>query len=243
MITLNVNVDHIATIRQARRGNEPDPVVAAMLCELAGARGVVCHLREDRRHIQDRDVELLRQVVSTKLDLEMAAVPEIIQIALKIKPDMVTIVPEKRMELTTEGGLDVAKDVQRYSELVSTMHSAGIEVSFFVEPEQSQIDASKQAGADIVEIHTGKYANVVKEQDILQELEKIKNAAHYAKSIGLRVAAGHGLNYRNVLPICKIDAIDELSIGHSIISRSVFVGIERAVKEMIEIINSASLIR
>jgi len=243
MITLNVNVDHIATIRQARGGNEPDPVVAAMLCELAGARGIVCHLREDRRHIQDRDVELLRQVVSTKLDLEMAAVNEIIQIALRIKPDMVTIVPEKRMELTTEGGLDVARDIQKYSELVTAMHSAGIEVSFFVEPEITQVDASKSAGADIVELHTGKYANLKNEKEILKELENINNAAHYAKSIGLKVAAGHGLNYRNVVPICKIKAIDELSIGHSIISRSVFVGIERAVREMIEIINSTSLIR
>lgn len=241
MITLNVNVDHIATIRQARGGTEPDPVAAAIICELAGARGIVCHLREDRRHIQDRDVELLRRVVSTKLDLEMAAVDEIIQIALKIKPDMVTIVPEKRMELTTEGGLNVAKDVLRYEELVKVMHNAGIEVSFFIEPEFEQIDACLKTGADIVELHTGVYANLKKEREINNELRRIKEAAKYAKSNGLKVAAGHGLNYINVVPISKIDFIDELSIGHSIISRATFVGLEKAVKEMIELITSATV--
>ncbi len=241
MISLNVNVDHIATIRQARGGTEPDPVAAAIICELAGARGIVCHLREDRRHIQDRDVELLRRVVSTKLDLEMAAVDEIIQIALKIKPDMVTIVPEKRMELTTEGGLNVAKDVPRYEELVKVMHNAGIEVSFFIEPEFEQIDAALKTGADIVELHTGVYANLKKEKEINNELRRIKEAAKYAKSNGLKVAAGHGLNYINVVPISKIDFIDELSIGHSIISRAAFVGLEKAVKEMIELITSATV--
>lgn len=241
MIILNVNVDHIATIRQARGGTEPDPVAAAIICELAGARGIVCHLREDRRHIQDRDVELLRRVVSTKLDLEMAAVDEIIQIALKIKPDMVTIVPEKRMELTTEGGLNVAKDVPRYEELVKVMHNAGIEVSFFIEPEFEQIDAALKTGADIVELHTGVYANLKKQKEINNELRRIKEAAKYAKSNGLKVAAGHGLNYINVVPISKIDFIDELSIGHSIISRAAFVGLEKAVKEMIELITSATV--
>ncbi len=241
MITLNVNVDHIATIRQARGGNEPDPVAAAIICELAGARGIVCHLREDRRHIQDRDVELLRRVVSTKLDLEMAAVDEIIQIALKIKPDMVTIVPEKRMELTTEGGLDVAMDVPKYEELVKVMHNAGIEVSFFIEPNFEQIDAALKAGADIVELHTGVYANLKEEKEIHNELRRIKEASKYSKSNGLKVAAGHGLNYFNVVPISRIDFIDELSIGHSIISRAAFVGLEKAVREMIELINSATI--
>ncbi|MGC8748274.1 MAG: pyridoxine 5'-phosphate synthase [Candidatus Kapaibacteriota bacterium] len=243
MITLNVNVDHIATIRQARRGNEPDPVAAAVICELAGANGIVCHLREDRRHIQDRDVELLRQIVTTKLDLEMAAVDEIINIALHIKPDLVTIVPEKRLELTTEGGLDVARDVPRFTELVKTMHGSGIEVSFFVEPEIEQIDAVLHTGAEIVELHTGVYANLRDEKMVKIELERIRKAADYAKNSGLKVVAGHGLNYRNVVEICRIGAIDELSIGHSIVSRAAFVGLERAVREMIEMINFSSLSR
>lgn len=243
MITLNVNVDHIATLRQARGGNEPDPVAAAVICELAGANGIVCHLREDRRHIQDRDVELLRQIVTTKLDLEMAAVEEIINIALRIKPDLVTIVPEKRMELTTEGGLDVTADIPRYTNLVQIMHSNQIEVSFFVEPEVEQIDAVLRTGAEIVELHTGVYSNLKDEKKIKTELERIRKAADYAKSNGLKVVAGHGLNYRNVVEICRISSIDELSIGHSIISRAALVGLERAVKEMIEVINYSVLLR
>lgn len=243
MITLNVNVDHIATLRQARGGNEPDPVAAAMLCELAGASGIVCHLREDRRHINDRDVELLRKVVSTKLDLEMAAVEEIIQIALNIKPDLVTIVPERRMELTTEGGLDVASDIRRFAELVERMHSAGIEVSFFVEPESVQIEASSKAGADMVELHTGVYSNLKRNEELQNELYRLKESANFAKSLGLKVAAGHGLNYQNVSRLCQIDAISELSIGHSIVSRASLVGIERAVREMLELINYAVLTR
>ncbi|MEJ5286491.1 MAG: Pyridoxine 5'-phosphate synthase [Candidatus Kapaibacterium sp.] len=243
MVTLNVNVDHIATLRQARGGNEPDPVAAAVICELAGANGIVCHLREDRRHIQDRDVELLRQVVSTKLDLEMAAVEEIINIALRIKPDLVTIVPEKRMELTTEGGLDVAKDIPRFKELVARMHQSGIEVSFFIEPELKQIDAVLETGAEIVELHTGVYSNLRDIKQIKLELERLKKAADYAKNSGLRVVAGHGLNYRNVFDICLISSIEELSIGHSIISRAAFVGLERAVREMIDAINYAVLSR
>lgn len=243
MITLNVNVDHIATIRQARGGNEPDPIAAAVICELAGAGGIVCHLREDRRHIQDRDVELLRQVVTTKLDLEMAAVEEIIEIALVIKPDLVTIVPEKRMELTTEGGLNVAADIPRYTDLVQRMHTQKIKVSFFVEPEIEQIDAVLHTGAEIVELHTGVYSNLKDEKKLEAELKRIKTAAEYAKSNGLTVVAGHGLNYRNVVEICKIHSIDELSIGHSIISRAALVGLERAVREMIDVINYSVLLR
>lgn len=243
MMTLNVNVDHIATLRQARGGTEPDPVAAAVICELAGANGIVCHLREDRRHIQDRDVELLRQIVSTKLDLEMAAVEEIIQIALRIKPDLVTIVPEKRLELTTEGGLDVASDLTRFTELVKRMHDSGIEVSFFVEPEKKQIEAVLQTGARIVELHTGVYSNLKDEMKIAKELERLRESADFAKNSGLTVVAGHGLNYRNIVGICKIPSIDELSIGHSIISRSAFVGLERAVREMIEIIHYSVLSR
>lgn len=243
MITLNVNVDHIATLRQARGGKEPDPVSAAVICELAGANGIVCHLREDRRHIQDRDVELLRQVVSTKLDLEMAAVEEIIGIALRIKPDLVTIVPEKRMELTTEGGLDVASDLSRFTDLVKRMHDSGIEVSFFVEPEIEQIEAVLRTGARVVELHTGVYSNLRNEKLVNLELARLKKAADFAKNSGLTVVAGHGLNYHNVVGICKITSIDELSIGHSIISRAAFVGLERAVREMIDIINYSVLAR
>lgn len=243
MIALNVNIDHIATLRQARRGKEPDPITAAILCELAGANGIVCHLREDRRHINDRDVELLRQVVQTKLDLEMAAVEEIIEFALKIKPDMVTIVPERRMELTTESGLDVASDIKKYKILVERMHEKEIFVSFFVEPENTQIEASLEAGADMVELHTGTYANSTKEEVQTKEWNKLKEAANFAKNLGLKVAAGHGLNYQNVSRICLIPPISELSIGHSIISRSAFVGLQNAVREMIELIRIAESIR
>lgn len=243
MITLNVNIDHVATLRQARGGKEPDPVTAAVLCELAGANGIVCHLREDRRHIIDRDVELLRQVVQTKLDLEMAAVEEIIQIALKIKPDMVTIVPERRMELTTEAGLDVSADINKYKTLVDRMHGKEILVSFFVEPERSQIEASLEAGADMVELHTGSYTNSTKEDEQTKEWNRLKEAANFAKNLGLKVAAGHGLNYQNVSRICFIPSITELSIGHSIISRSAFVGIKKAVREMIELIRIVESMR
>ncbi len=238
---LNVNIDHIATIRQARGGKEPDPIAAAVICELAGANGIVCHLREDRRHINDRDVELLRQIVQTKLDLEMANNEEIIQIALKVKPDMVTIVPEKRMELTTEGGLDVITNSQSLRILVERMHERGIIVSFFVEPDKDQIYSAKECGADMVELHTGKYSNLVIASERIIELQKICESAVYAKNLGLKVAAGHGLNYQNVAPICKIDSISELSIGHSIISRAALVGLERAVREMKEIIFQSSL--
>lgn len=243
MITLNVNIDHIATLRQARRGKEPDPVTAAVFCELAGANGIVCHLREDRRHINDRDVELLRYVVQTKLDLEMAAVEEIIQIALKRKPDIVTIVPERRMELTTESGLDVAADINKYKTLVDRMHEKEILVSFFVEPEKSQIEASLEVGADMVELHTGTYANSTKEDNQTKEWNRLKEAANFAKNLGLKVAAGHGLNYQNVSRICSIPSITELSIGYSIISRATFVGIQNAVREMIDLIRISETMR
>ncbi|MGQ9818898.1 MAG: pyridoxine 5'-phosphate synthase [Candidatus Kapaibacteriales bacterium] len=243
MITLNVNIDHIATLRQARKGKDPDPIAAAVLCELAGANGIVCHLREDRRHINDRDVELLRQIVQTKLDLEMAAVEEIIQIALKIKPDLVTIVPERRLELTTESGLDVASNINKYKALVDRMHSKEIMVSFFVEPERSQIEASLEAGADMVEIHTGVYANSTNEVNQNKELNRINESANFAKNLGLKVAAGHGLNYQNVARICLIPSILELSIGHSIISRASLVGLQNAVREMIELIRIAESLR
>lgn len=243
MITLNVNIDHIATLRQARGGKEPDPIYAAVLCEIAGANGIVCHLREDRRHINDRDVLLLRQVIQTKMDLEMAAVEEIIQIALRIKPDLVTIVPERRMELTTEAGLDVASDINRYKLLVEKMHDNGIKVSFFVEPERSQIEASLDAGADMVELHTGAYANAFNEEEQTNEFLRLSEAANFARNLGLKVAAGHGLNYQNIPRICQIYSISELSIGHSIISRASFIGIQNAVHEMIELIRVSERLR
>lgn len=243
MITLNVNIDHIATLRQARGGNEPDPVAGAIAAELAGASGIVCHLREDRRHINDRDLRMLKEVNRSKLDLEMAANEEIIKIALETLPDLVTIVPEKRQELTTEGGLDVANNFDSMKSLADRMHEKGIEVSLFVEPDEKQIEASLRVGADMVELHTGTYANARSFERTKFELNKLISAAALASSMGLKVAAGHGLNYMNTKPMCFIHELNELSIGHSIISRAVIVGIERAVKDMIELINNSTLHR
>ncbi len=243
MITLNVNIDHVATLRQARGGNEPDPVSAAIMAELAGASGIVCHLREDRRHINDRDLRILKEVNQTKLDLEMAANEEIIRIALDTIPDLVTIVPEKRQELTTEGGLDVVSNFDQMKSLCDRMHEKSIEVSLFVEPNEQQITAAKEVGADMVELHTGHYANA---KDPIQnefELAKIISSSAFAFACGLKVAAGHGLNYINTKPICMIHEINELSIGHSIMARAIYVGIDRAVKDMIDLINNATLHR
>ncbi len=231
MADLCVNVDHVATIREARGGVEPDPVVAAGVVELAGADGVVVHLREDRRHIQDRDVRLIREIVQTRLTLEMAATPEMLKIATEIGPDIVTLVPERRQEITTEGGLDVAGLIKSTSEAVATLHDAGIPVSLFVDPEPEQIEASAKAGADCIEIHTGRYAEAKGElQD--QEYEQIVDMAQLASGLGLRVHAGHGLNYQNVSRLASLSEIVEFSIGHAIISRSVFAGLEQAVREM-----------
>ncbi|MCX6155730.1 MAG: pyridoxine 5'-phosphate synthase [Candidatus Kapabacteria bacterium] len=236
MITLNVNIDHVATIRNARGGIEPEPVHAALQAELAGAQGIVCHLREDRRHIKDRDVILLKQLVQTKLDLEMANTDEIVNIALAIRPNLVTIVPEKRMELTTEGGLNIEAKVYDYKLLCNKMHDKGIEVSFFIEPAFNQIQASLEAGADMVELHTGLYANSLNFIEKNFELERIRQAVIAANKLGLKVAAGHGLNYINTKDIICIKGINEVSIGHSIIARSIYVGIDQAVREMIELI-------
>ena len=233
---LAINIDHIATIRQARGGNEPDPVVAAELCERAGAEGIVCHLREDRRHIHDRDVRKLRETVKTKLDLEMAATEEIIRIALDVKPELVTLVPEKRQELTTESGIDVVGNKKHLEDVVNTFHRNNILVSLFVDPLQAQVEASKDIGSDMIEIHTGEYAEAHSEREVNEELEKIRQMARLGKQFGLGVNGGHGLNYVNVQPIAAIEDIDELSIGHAIISRAVFVGIERAVSEMIQLV-------
>lgn len=233
MPALNVNVDHVATVRQARGGNEPDPVLAAYLAELAGARGIVVHLREDRRHIQERDLRVLRQTVKTKLNMEMAPTEEMVAIASEVKPDMVTLVPEKREELTTEGGLDILNNLKTVSASVKALRKNGIFVSLFVDPDPKQIKASNEAGANMVEIHTGAYAEAAGRALRDEELKKIKKAVKKSVDSGLRVAAGHGLDYVNVEPIARIEGIEELNIGYSIVSRSVIVGIESAVREMI----------
>lgn len=235
-MNLGINIDHVATLRQARKGENPDPVWAAVICELAGCDSIVCHLREDRRHIQDRDVYLLKQVIKTRLNLEMALSDEIIKIALDVKPYQVTLVPEKREELTTEGGLDIIRNFDRVKESAEKFHKAGIIVSLFIEPDEKQILSSKKTGAEFIEIHTGRYAETRTEKDAAAELEKISKATAYALSIGMRVNAGHGLDYKNTAPICKIKGIEELNIGYSIIGRSVLIGLENAVKEMLNII-------
>jgi pyridoxine 5-phosphate synthase len=236
MPRLSVNIDHIATIRQARKGIEPDPVAAAVIAELAGADGIIVHLREDRRHIQDRDLKLLREIVQTKLNLEMAATEEMKRIAIHAKPDIATLVPEKREELTTEGGLEVASRISSLMEYIAHLKQGGINVSLFIDPDEKQINASKRAGADWVEIHTGAYANARAGKDRERELLKIVESARIAASLGLRVGAGHGLNYVNVQRIAHIPEVEELNIGHSIISRASLVGLERAVKEMKQIL-------
>ena len=232
MTRLSVNIDHIATIRQARKGIEPDPVAAAVLAELAGAEGIIAHLREDRRHVQDRDLRLLRETVQTKLNLEMAATEEMRRIALEVKPEITTLVPEKREELTTEGGLEVASRTDFMKSYISRLQQGGIVVSLFIDPDDNQIAAARKSGADWVEIHTGAYANAKTEKDRGRELVKIAEAAKLAGSLGLRVGAGHGLNYVNVRMIARIPEVEELNIGHSIISRAALVGMERAVREM-----------
>ena len=237
MSKLVVNVDHVATVRQARMITEPDPVTAAALAELAGCHGIIVHLREDRRHIQDRDVEILKQTVQTKLNLEMAAVPGMVKIATGIKPDMCCLVPEKRVELTTEGGLDVYGQVENLNGVVEELKSAGIVVSLFVDADKKQLDASKEVGADYVEIHTGHYSDAITSAEETLEFEKIKTGIEYADSIGLNVNVGHGLNYVNTQRLVPIKQIQEFSIGHSIIARAVFVGIDQAVREMLDIIN------
>lgn len=233
MIKLAVNVDHVATLREARGISEPDPVLAAGICELAGAEGIVVHLREDRRHIQDRDVRLLRQTVKTKLNLEMGATREIINFALDIKPDMVTLVPEKRKELTTEGGLNVSGQKKKLKAVISQMREAGIPVSLFIDPDSRQIVAAHDIGATFVEIHTGRYADALSEKEQQEEFELIAAAAEEAYEAGLRVNAGHGLNYVNTARVARLETIEELSIGHAIMTRSIFVGLDQAVREML----------
>ena len=233
---LSINIDHIATLRNARGGSLPDPVAAARIAEEAGADGIVCHLREDRRHIRDRDVEALRRSVRTKLDLEMAATKGIILIACNIKPDLVTLVPERRVELTTEGGLDVARHGGSIARAVRRFHERRIEVSLFIDPVKKQIEAARDSGADMIEIHTGEYANARSSAARKRHIAVIERMARYARCRGLGVNAGHGLDYSNIEPIAEIEDIGEVSIGYAIIVRALSVGLENAVREMVKLV-------
>jgi len=234
-----LNIDHIATLRNARAEVQPDPVTYALMAEQFGVDGIVVHLREDRRHINERDVRLLRELITTKLDLEMAAVDEIIEIACDVQPELATIVPEKRQELTTEGGINVIDNIDHLRNTIIRLHEAEVPVSLFIEPDLNHIDAAAEINADFIEIHTGHYANAINEEDIFDELERVRIAAKHAKKLGLGVNAGHGLNYTNMKEFIAIEDIDEVSIGHAVIARSVIVGVEKAVKEMIEIVRMA----
>jgi len=237
MAVLNVNIDHVATVRQARLTDEPDPVWAAVQCELAGANGITVHLRQDRRHINDRDVRLLKETVACKLNLEMCMAEPIVKIAEQIRPNQVTLVPEKRAELTTEGGLDCVKYKKRLAQVVKRMHKKGILVSTFITPELDQIGASAETSCDAIELHTGMYANAKKEQTIRRRLKELVAGKDFAMSKKLIVHAGHGLTYRNIGPVARIPDLCEFNIGHSIIARAVFVGIRQATAQMIELIN------
>ncbi|MEK6715329.1 MAG: pyridoxine 5'-phosphate synthase [Candidatus Omnitrophota bacterium] len=233
---LGVNIDHIATLRQLRKGTYPDPVKAARVVERAGADGIVAHLREDRRHINDNDLKRLKESVTTHLNLEMSIDPEIVAIAIKTKPEQATLVPEKRAELTTEGGLDIISLKLKVRNVIDKLKDSGIKVSLFIEPDICQIDMAKEINANAIELHTGRYANAAaKEKN--KELAQIKKSARFAAEIGLAVFAGHGLDYENVTPIVNIPEVEELNIGYSIITRAVFVGLENAVKEMLGLIN------
>jgi pyridoxine 5-phosphate synthase len=233
---LTLNVDHIAVLRNARGENQPDPVTAALIAEQAGVDGIVVHLREDRRHINERDVRLLRELLTTKLDLEMAATPEIIRIACDIGPELATIVPEKRQELTTEGGINVLDNISLLKDTIKELHDHDIEASLFIEPDINHIDVAAEIESDLIEIHTGVFANAISEEDQFDELERIRIAVKHAKKLGLGVNAGHGLNYQNIKIFREVPDIDEVSIGQSIIARAVFVGIKEAVQEMIRLI-------
>ena len=241
MAVLNVNIDHVATVRQARKTDEPDPVWAASECQLAGVNGITVHLRQDRRHINDRDVKLLKETVACKLNLEMSMAEAIVKIAEQIAPDQVTLVPEKRTELTTEGGLDCAKYKRRLAEVVKRMHKKKILVSTFIAPEESQILATAQTGCDAIELHTGMYANAKTPRTIEKRLIELVDARDIAMEQGLVVHAGHGLTYRNIAPVASIEGLSEFNIGHSIVARSVFTGIRQAAAEMIYLIDKYSV--
>lgn len=236
MARLAINVDHIATLRQARRGVEPDPVVAAAMAELGGADGIIVHLREDRRHIQERDLRLLKKTVKTRLNLEMAATEEMLKIALDVRPDMVTLVPEKREELTTEGGLEVIRNKESLGSAIRMLRDGDMIVSLFINPDMEQIKAAKRVGTDFVEIHTGIYCDAPTDQDTERELERIVDAIKLAHKLKLGINAGHGLNYHNIKRLIGIKEIHEFSIGHSIVARAIYVGMTQAVREIIELI-------
>jgi pyridoxine 5-phosphate synthase len=237
MPELYVNVDHVATLRQARLTYEPNPVAAAILAELAGCKGIIVHLREDRRHIQDKDVRLLREVVTTKLVLEMAATEEIVKFALEVKPDQVTLVPERREELTTEGGLYLKGNIRDLKNAITQLKREKIDISLFIDPDKEDIKRAAELDADIVELHTGQYANAKSEEERINELNRLRESVEYALACNLKVAAGHGLTYENVYPVANIKGINELSIGHSIIARAIMVGMYQAVRDMLSIIS------
>lgn len=237
-VHLNVNIDHFATLREARKGKEPDVLQGALTAVRAGAKGIVCHLREDRRHIQDRDIYVIRENVNAKFDLEMANTKEMINIALKLKPNLVTIVPEKREELTTEGGLNIYHHRTSLVELTKIMHDNGIEVSLFLEPNNDHINFAADMGIDMVELHTGNYANLFGLLGEAEELNKINNSIDLLTKLKLQIAVGHGLNYMNISKLANNKNINEFSIGHSIVSRSLFTGIENATKDMINLIEN-----
>ena len=232
MPRLGVNIDHVATLREVRLGLEPEPAFAALICEAAGAQGIVAHLREDRRHIKEEDLYILKEVVKTKLNLEMSCASEIVEIACKVKPDQATFVPEKRQELTTEGGLDVLANFKKIKQALKELEKNGIPVSLFIDPDKNQINAASKAGAKIIELHTGRYADAKNKNEQEKYFKEIQTATHYAKNKGLDVFAGHGLNYYNVARISRIKGIEELNIGYSIICRAVLVGLDKAVREM-----------
>jgi pyridoxine 5-phosphate synthase len=239
MPELGVNIDHVATFRQARKTYEPDPVAAALLCELAGADAITVHLREDRRHIQDRDVRVLRETVTVKLNLELSVAEEIVGIACHLKPEQATLVPERREEVTTEGGLDVVTHRTAVARSVEALRAAGISVSLFLDPDSRQIELAKQLGADAVELHTGQYA-LAKGAAVHEQLVSLTNAGRLVSDLGMHLHAGHGLNYHNVVPVARIPQMRELNIGHSIVSRAVLVGLERAVREMKVLVRCAT---
>jgi pyridoxine 5-phosphate synthase len=240
MASLGVNIDHVATVRQARRTYEPDPVWAAAEAELGGADQITVHLREDRRHIQERDVEVLLKTVQTRVNLEMAVASDVLRIALKLKPQCACLVPEKREEVTTEGGLDVAGSLKRVKETVKKLSGSGIIVSLFIDADRKQIEAAAESGAPFIEMHTGTYANARGEEHIKEELTKLVDGARMAINCGLRVNAGHGLHYRNTTPVAEIAGMEELNIGHAIVARAMFIGMREAVREMKQLITAAS---
>lgn len=240
MAKLGVNIDHVATVREARKTNEPDPAWAATLAELGGADGITLHLREDRRHIQDRDLRVMRQTAAVPLNLELACAEDVLRLACEIRPQHATLVPERREEVTTEGGLDVVGNRPLVADAVRRLRDAGIVVSLFLDPENDQIDAGAAAGADAVELHTGAYANAKLPAETAKCLEKLRTAGEYVREAGLTLHAGHGLTYRNVQPVAAIDGMQDLNIGHSIIARSIMVGLEQAVRDMKRLIREAT---